>query len=48
MFARIGELAAQEFRLDPHRFLKVGRMDQLSGMLERGFHVLLGEGQSLP
>ena len=48
MLAGVGELAAQEFRLDPHRLLKVGCMDQLSGMLERSLHILLGERQRLP
>jgi hypothetical protein len=38
----------KEFGLDPHRFLKVGRMDQLSGMLEGSLHILLGKRQRLP
>ena len=47
MFSGIGELAAQEFRLDPHRLLQIGRVHQFARMLERGLHVLLGERQRL-
>jgi hypothetical protein len=43
MFAGIGKLASQKLRLNLHRLLKVGGMNQLSRMLERGLHVLLGE-----
>src|SRR3954470_1246360 len=34
MFAGIGELALQKFRLDAHRLLKIGGVNQLSRMLE--------------
>jgi hypothetical protein len=47
MFAGIGELAAQKFGLDPQCLLKIGRVNQLAGMLECCPHVLLGERQRL-
>ena len=47
MLARIGELAAQKLRLDAHGLLQIGGMNQLPRMLERGPHVLFGEGERL-
>lgn len=47
VLAGIGELAAQELRLNLHRFLKIGGMNELAGVVERRLHVLLGEGQGL-
>ena len=47
MLARIGELAAQEFRLDAHGFLEIGGVNQLAGVFESRPHVLLGEIQRL-
>ena len=43
MFPGIGELALQEFRLNSHRFLKIGGVNQLSRVFERSLHVLFGE-----
>jgi hypothetical protein len=43
VFAGMRELTSQEFRLNAHRFLKIGGMNQLSRMLECRLHVLLSE-----
>src|ERR1700687_1696827 len=47
MFSGIGELTLQELRLDAHGFLKVGRVNQFSRVLERGLDILFGERQRL-
>ena len=47
MFAGIGKLAPQEFRLNLDGLLKIGGMNQLARMIECGLHVLLGEGERL-
>ena len=43
MFAGIGKLALQELRLNAHRFLKIGCVNQFSRMLERSLYILFGE-----
>jgi len=43
MLSGIGKLALQELRLNLHRFLKIGGVDQLSRVIERSFDVLFGE-----
>jgi hypothetical protein len=47
LFPGIGELASEEFSLNAHGLLQVGRMDQLPRVLEDRFHVLLGKRQSM-
>ena len=47
MFAGIGKLTLQEFRLNLHGLLKIGRVNQFPRMVERSLHILLGERQGL-
>jgi hypothetical protein len=47
MFSGIGKLTFQKFRLNSHRLLKVGRVNQFPRMLERSLYVLFGKRQSL-
>ena len=43
VFAGIRKLALQELRLNSHRLLKIGRVNQFPRMFERRLHVLFGE-----
>ena len=43
MLSGIGKLALQELRLNSHRFLKIGGVNQLSRVIERSLQVLFGE-----
>jgi hypothetical protein len=47
VFAGVGELASEEFRLDAHRLFQFGRMNQFARVLEGRLDVLLGERKRL-